>query len=155
MKCFLGIIIFLKRSLVFPILSFSCISLHWSLRKTFLSLLAILWNSAFRWIYLFLSHLPFTSLLFSAICKAFSDNYFAFLHFFFLGIILIMASHTILWTSVHSFSGTLWLFKNVTTQHLFELTHSRKAKGQNEIFYNLTLKPHFSRIYLFKFTSWF
>ena len=38
--------IFLKRSLVFPILLFSSISLHCSLRKTFLSLLAILWNSA-------------------------------------------------------------------------------------------------------------
>ena len=39
-------LIFLKRSLVFPILLFSSISLHWSLRKAFLSLLAILWNSA-------------------------------------------------------------------------------------------------------------
>ena len=38
--------IFLKRSLVFPILLFSSISLHCSLRKTFFSLLAILWNSA-------------------------------------------------------------------------------------------------------------
>ena len=45
-------LIFLKRSLVFPILFFSSISLHWSLRKAFLSLLAILWNSAFEWIYL-------------------------------------------------------------------------------------------------------
>ena len=35
-------IIFLKRSLVYPILLFSSISLHWSLRKAFLSLLAIL-----------------------------------------------------------------------------------------------------------------
>jgi len=43
-------LIFLKRSLVFPILLFSSIYLHWSLRKAFLSLLAILWNSAFRWI---------------------------------------------------------------------------------------------------------
>ena len=34
-------LIFLKRSLVFPILLFSSISLHWSLRKAFLSLLAI------------------------------------------------------------------------------------------------------------------
>ena len=33
-------LIFLKRSLVFPILLFSSISLHWSLRKAFLSLLA-------------------------------------------------------------------------------------------------------------------
>ena len=40
-------LIFLRRSLVFPILLFSSISLHWSLRKAFLSLLAILWNSAF------------------------------------------------------------------------------------------------------------
>ena len=57
-------LIFLKRSLVFPILLFSSISLHWSLRKTFLSLLAILWNSAFRWIYLSFSPLPLASLLF-------------------------------------------------------------------------------------------
>ena len=41
-------LIFLKRSLVFPILLFSSISLHWSLRKAFLYLLAILWNSAFK-----------------------------------------------------------------------------------------------------------
>ena len=39
--------IFLKRSLAFPILVFSSISLHWSLKKAFLSLLTILWNSAF------------------------------------------------------------------------------------------------------------
>ena len=38
-------LIFLKRSLVFPILLFSSISLHWSLRKAFLSLLAIFWKS--------------------------------------------------------------------------------------------------------------
>ena len=55
-------LIFLKRSLVFPILLFSFISLHWSLRKAFLSLLAILWNSAFKWLYL--SFLLCFSLLF-------------------------------------------------------------------------------------------
>ena len=38
--------IFLKTSLVFPFLLFSSISLHWSLRKAFLSPLAILRNSA-------------------------------------------------------------------------------------------------------------
>jgi len=48
-------------SVVFPILLFSSISLHWSLRKVFLSLLTILWNSAFKWIYLSFSHLPFAS----------------------------------------------------------------------------------------------
>jgi len=63
-------LIFLKRSLVFPILLFSSISLHWSLRKAFLSLLAIFWNSAFRCLYLSFSPLLFTSLLFIAICEA-------------------------------------------------------------------------------------
>ena len=68
-------LIFLRRSLVFTILLFSSISLHWSLRKAFLSLLAILWNSAFRWVYLSFSPLPFISLVFSAIWKASSDNH--------------------------------------------------------------------------------
>ena len=47
---------------------------NWSL-KSFLSLLAILWNSAFRWLYLSFSPLLFTSLLFTAICKASSDSH--------------------------------------------------------------------------------
>ena len=54
---------FLKRSLVFPMLLFSSVYLHWSLRKAFLSLLAIVWNSAFRCLYLFL--LCFLPLFFS------------------------------------------------------------------------------------------
>ena len=62
-------LIFLKRSLVFPILLFSSVSLHWSLRKAFLSLLAVLWNSAFKWVCLSFSPLPFASLLFSAILR--------------------------------------------------------------------------------------
>ena len=52
--------------------------------KVFLYLLAILWNSAFRWIYLSFSPLPLASLIFSATYKVSSDNHFAFLHFFFL-----------------------------------------------------------------------
>ena len=100
-------LIFLKSSLVFPILLFSSISLHWSLRKAFLSLLAILWNSAFKWEYLSFSPLLFAYLLFTAICKASSDNHLAFLHFFFLGMVLITASRTMSRTSIHSSSGTL------------------------------------------------
>ena len=50
-------------------LLFFSISLHWSLRKAFLSLLAIVWNSAFRCLYLSFSPLLFTSFLFTAICK--------------------------------------------------------------------------------------
>ena len=72
-------LIFLKRSLVFPILLFSSISLHWSLRKAFFSLFAILWNSAFKWVYLSFSPLPFASFPVSAICKALSGKLFAFL----------------------------------------------------------------------------
>ena len=45
MKCSLDISNLLEEiSLVFPILLFSSISLHWSLRKAFLSLLAIPWK---------------------------------------------------------------------------------------------------------------
>ena len=73
----------------------------------FLISLVILWNSAFKWVYFFFSPLPFMSLLFSAICKASSHNHFAFLHVFFLGMVLITASCTMSQTSVHSSSGTL------------------------------------------------
>ena len=64
-------------------------------------------ESAFNWVYLSLSPLPFTSLLFSAICKAYSDNHFAFLYFFFWGMVLVTISCTMLQTSVHSSSWTL------------------------------------------------
>ena len=100
-------LIFLKRSLIFPILLFSSISFHWSLRKAFLSVLVILWNSAFKWEYLSFSPLLFASLLFTAICKASSDSHFAFLHSFSLGMVLIPVYHTVSGTSVHSSSGTL------------------------------------------------
>ena len=52
------------------------------------------------------------SLLFSAICKASSDNRFAFLYFFFLGMVLIPAICTMSWTSIHSSSGTLSIRSN-------------------------------------------
>ena len=92
MKCPLVSLIFLKRSLIFPILLFSSISFHWSLKKAFLYLFAILWNSAFRWIYISFSPLPFASFLSN--CELSSDNHFAFLHFFFLGMILFTAPCT-------------------------------------------------------------
>ena len=101
-------LIFLQRPLVFPVLLFYSISLHWLLREAFLSLLAILWNSPFKWIYLSFSLLFFASLLFTAICKASSDSHFSFLHFFFLEIVLIPVSCTMSQTSVHSSSGTVY-----------------------------------------------
>ena len=64
---------------------FSSISLYWSPRKAFLSLLASLWNSAFKWVYLSFYPLPFTSLLFTTIFKASSDNHLPFCIFSGLG----------------------------------------------------------------------
>ena len=100
-------LVFLKRSLVFPILLCSSISLHWLLRKAFLSLLAILWKSVFKWEYLSFFPSFFVSLHFTAICKASSDNHFAFLLFFSMGMVLIPVSCAMSRTSVHSSSGTL------------------------------------------------
>ena len=82
---------------------FSSISLHWSLRKT-LSLLAVLWNSAFKWVYLSFSHLPLVFLLFSALCEASSDNHFS-----------LFAFKTVLlnpkWlTSIYSLLPVFWAF---------------------------------------------
>ena len=74
--------------------------------EAFLSLLAILWNSAFRCLYISISPLLFTS-LFTAICKASSDSHFAFLLFFSMGMVLIPVSCTMSRTSFHSSSGTL------------------------------------------------
>ena len=99
--------IFLKRSLVFPILLFSSPSLHCSLQKAFLFLLTILWNFAFKWVYLSSSPLHFASLLVIAICKCSSDNHFAFLYFFFLGMVLIPLSYSVSQTSIHTSSGSL------------------------------------------------
>ena len=59
MKCSLGISNFLEKVSSRSHSMFPSISLHWLLRKALLSLLAILWNSAFRWIYLSFSPLPF------------------------------------------------------------------------------------------------
>ena len=61
-------LIFLKRSLVFPILLVSSISLHWSLRKAFLFLFAVLRNSELKWVRLSFSPLLFTSLLWGFPC---------------------------------------------------------------------------------------
>ena len=74
----LASLIFLKRPLVFPILLFASISLHWSMRKAYLSLLAILWNSAFKWVYLSFSPLPLASLLFSLFVRPPQTTIFTF-----------------------------------------------------------------------------
>ena len=57
-KCSLDISNWAKESLVFPVLLFSSMYSHYSLKRlSYLSLL--LWNSVFRWVYLSLSPLTF------------------------------------------------------------------------------------------------
>ena len=102
-------LIFLRGSLVFPILLLSSIYLHWSLRKAVLSFLTNLGNTAFRCLYHSFSPFFFTSLLFTAIFKASLDTYCPVFHFFSMRIVLIPASCTMPWTSVHSLSCTLFI----------------------------------------------
>ena len=59
----------LNISLVFPILLFFSICLHLSLKKTFLSLLSVLWNFALIWAYLSLFPLLLLSQLFVRVCQ--------------------------------------------------------------------------------------
>ena len=87
--------------------SIAFLYLHYSHKKAFLYLLAILWNSAFGWVYLSLSPLLFASLLFSAVCKASSDKHLDFLPFFFFGMGLVTESCAMLQTSAHNSIGTL------------------------------------------------
>ena len=105
---------FLKRSLVLPIWLFSSFYLHWPLRKAFLSLLAILWNSTFRWAYLSLSPFTLAYLLFSGMYKASSDSHFAFFAFLFLGDGL---DHCLLY--------------NIMNLHLYFFRHSVRSNHLN------------------------
>ena len=119
-EMFLWYLWFSSRDLYsFPFYCFSSISLHWLLRKAFLSLLAILWNSAFKWVYLSFSPLFFSQLFVRPpqatilhFCISFFFFFFFFLHFFFLGMVLITASCTMSRTSIHSSPGTLSVRSN-------------------------------------------
>ena len=107
MNCSLGITNFLEEISSF---SHSVVFLYFFAliaEEGFLSLLIILWNSVLKCVYISFFPLPLASLFYSAILKASSDNSFAFLHFFFLGMVLLPVSCTMPWTSVHSSSGTL------------------------------------------------
>ena len=146
MKCSLGISDFLEEISSLSILLFSSISLHWSLKKTFLALLDIICNAAFKWVYLSFSPLPFTSLLFTAICKASSDNHFASLHFFLSRMVLIPVSYTMSQTSVLGSSGTLsnlipWIHLSFPLYNRkgFYLGHKLNGLVVSPTFFNLSL----------------
>ena len=93
----------LSQSVVF--LLFLCID-HWR-RLPYLSLLFFGTLPSDGHIFPSLLCLSLASLLFSAICKASSDNHFAFLCFFSMGMVLIPVSCTMSRTSFHSSLGTL------------------------------------------------
>ena len=102
------------------------------MRKAFLFLLSILWNTVFRWIYIFFSPLPFSSLLFIAVCMAFSDNQFTFLQFFFLGMALVTASCTMSRTTGQSSSGSLsdripWIYTYLNAEFQRIARRDKKA----------------------------
>ena len=122
MKCSLGIFNVLEE---ISSLSHSIVFLYFIAliaEKAFLPLV-ILWNSAFRWVYLSFSPLPLASLLFSTICMASSDNYFACLHFLFLGMVLITTSYTRSRNLVHSFSGPVSIKSNADVFTCFYLVN--------------------------------
>ena len=113
MKCSLGISNFLEE--------FS------NLSKEFLSLLAILWKCAFRWVYLSFSPSPFTS-LFSVICKASSDNHFAFLHLFFLSMVLITTSCTSYIKKAREFQKNIYFCFIAYTKAFDSVDHNKLWK---------------------------
>ena len=106
MKCSLISLIFLKRSVVFPILLFSSISLHWSLRKVFLSLF-LFFGTLHKNEYIFPFLLCLLFLYSQLLVRPPQTIILAFFHFFFLGTVLIPAPYTMSWTSARSSSGTL------------------------------------------------
>ena len=113
---------------------------HWR-RLSYLSLL--FFGTLHSNVYIF-TFLLCLSLLFSTICKISSHNHFASLHFFSLGMVLITASCTILWTSVHSFSGTLsdlipWIYLSLPLYNHKEFDLPGNGLVVFPTFFNLSL----------------
>ena len=100
---------FLEEIYTFPLYCFPlflCID-HWG-RFSYPSLLFFGTPSIFKLIDHSFPPLLFASLLFTAVCMVSSDSHFAFSHFFFLGMVLITASCTMLQTWPKS--KPLWLY---------------------------------------------
>ena len=95
MKCSLGIFNFLKEISSFShSIVFFC--LYCSIRKAVFSHLAILWNSAFKWVYFSSSPLPFTSLLSQLFLRLPQTTILPFFNFLFLWMVLTSASCSML-----------------------------------------------------------
>ena len=131
MKCSLGIsLIFLMRSH----LSHSVMFLYFFaliIEKGFLFSCCSSLELCIQMGISFLFSFAFCFSSFTAICKASSDSHFAFLHFFFLGMVLILVSCTMSQTCIHSSSGTLsdlipWIYFSLLLYNCrgFDLGHT-------------------------------
>ena len=106
-KCSLGISNFLKEM---PSLSHSIVFLYFFAlitEESFLISPCYFLGLCIQMGISFLFYLPFTSLLFTAICKASSDSQFVFLQFFSMGMVLLHVSCIVSQSSIHSSSGTM------------------------------------------------
>ena len=106
-KCSLGISNFLEVISSLSFLLFS--SILCSLKKVYFSLQSSGTLHSVGYIFPFVL---FLTLLFSAAYKSLLDNHFTFSHLFFFGFILVTTSCTMLETSTHSSSGTLFTKSN-------------------------------------------
>ena len=111
-------LIFLKRSLVFPILLFYSISLHWLLKKAFYLFLLFL-EICIQTLISFLFSFAFRLSSFHSYLWGLPRKPFCFFAFLFHGMVLIPVSCTLSWTSIHSSSGTL----SIRSRPLNLLTH--------------------------------
>ena len=96
--------IFLKRSIFFTIYYFPVILALFTYKDFLISPCYFL-EVCISLVNLSLSCLLFSSLIFSAVLKASSGNHFAFSQLFFLGVVFITTSRTMLQTSIHSSTG--------------------------------------------------
>ena len=109
MKCSLGISTFLEE---ISSLSHSVVFLYFFAlitEESFLISSCYSLELCIQMLYLSFSPLSLASRLLSAICKASSDNHFAFLHFFFFEMVLITTYCTVLQTSVNSFPLKIYI----------------------------------------------
>ena len=120
MKCFLGLSNFLEET---SSLSHAIVFLYLFALTTeegFLISPCYSLGFTFRCVYLSFSPFPFTSALSSAICKASSDNHFAFLHFFYF--IVKGIKHNDLTYIHHEIITTASL---VSKHHLIQITNKK------------------------------
>ena len=121
MKCSLGISNFLEE---ISSLSHSVVLYFFALvdEEGFLISPYYFWKSAFKWVYLSFSPLVFTSLLFTAICKASPDSHFAFLHFFSVGMMVGGVCYiSVLLSKISSLACSLSLFLSFSLHQYVQL----------------------------------